>query len=106
MEAFGYLDSADWLQVEYFKKQRVVNYQKEQTMKKIEAAINNAQRCSELVAEQSSLARYIWTFEPEALAEPVVLTESAASGYRLSSITCTDSDSSWIYFFRCRSFWS
>lgn len=46
---------------------------------KIEAAINNAQRCIELVAEQGSLARYIWTFEPTALAEPVALTESAAS---------------------------
>jgi hypothetical protein len=28
---------ADWLQVEYFKKQRVVNYQREQTIKRIEA---------------------------------------------------------------------
>jgi hypothetical protein len=28
---------ADWSQVEYFKKQRVVNYQREQTIKRIEA---------------------------------------------------------------------
>jgi cytochrome c oxidase assembly factor 6 len=31
------VDRADWLQVEYFKKQRVVNYQKEQTIKRIES---------------------------------------------------------------------
>ena len=46
---------------------------------KIEATISNAQRCVELVAEEGSLARYIWTFEPEPLAEPIALTESAAS---------------------------
>jgi hypothetical protein len=32
-----HVDRADWLQVEYFKKQRVVNYQKEQTIKRIES---------------------------------------------------------------------
>jgi cytochrome c oxidase assembly factor 6 len=32
-----YVDCADWSQVEYFKKQRVVNYQREQTIKKIES---------------------------------------------------------------------
>jgi DNA-3-methyladenine glycosylase I len=31
---------------------------------KIEAVINNAQRALELVQEQGSLARYIWSFEP------------------------------------------
>ena len=31
------VDLADWLQVEYFKMQRVVNYQKEQTIKRIES---------------------------------------------------------------------
>jgi len=46
---------------------------------KIEAVINNAQRCVELVAEQGSLARYIWRFEPVALAAPQTLTESDAS---------------------------
>ncbi len=46
---------------------------------KIEAAIHNAQRCLELVAEQGSLARYIWSFEPPALAVPVAVTESEAS---------------------------
>ncbi|MCV2368609.1 DNA-3-methyladenine glycosylase I [Roseateles oligotrophus] len=46
---------------------------------KIEAVINNAQRCLELVAEQGSLARYIWQFEPQALAAPVIATETEAS---------------------------
>ncbi len=46
---------------------------------KIEAAINNAQRCLELVAEQGSLAKYIWSFEPPAVLEPLMLTESVAS---------------------------
>jgi len=46
---------------------------------KIEATINNAQRCLELVAEQGSLARYIWSFEPPAVLKPLMLTESAAS---------------------------
>jgi len=50
---------------------------------KIEAAINNAQRCLELVAEQGSLARYIWRFEPLQEGgdepEPQMLTESEAS---------------------------
>lgn len=46
---------------------------------KIEAAINNAQRCLELMAEQGSLAKYIWSFEPPAVLKPLMLTESAAS---------------------------
>ena len=46
---------------------------------KIEAAINNAQRCLALVAEQGSLAKYIWSFEPPAVLKPLMLTESAAS---------------------------
>ena len=46
---------------------------------KIEAVINNAQRCIELVAEQGSLARYIWRFEPRALEAPEPATESEAS---------------------------
>jgi DNA-3-methyladenine glycosylase I len=32
---------------------------------KIEAVINNAQRALELVEEQGSLARYVWSFEPK-----------------------------------------
>ncbi|MDC8785021.1 DNA-3-methyladenine glycosylase I [Roseateles koreensis] len=46
---------------------------------KIEAVINNAQRCIDLVAEQGSLAHYIWSFEPAALATPQHATESEAS---------------------------
>lgn len=50
---------------------------------KIEAVINNAQRCLELVAEQGSLSRYIWRFEPQQVGdgevEPQMLTESEAS---------------------------
>ncbi|MCV2359407.1 DNA-3-methyladenine glycosylase I [Paucibacter sp. TC2R-5] len=46
---------------------------------KIEAVINNAQRCIELVAEQGSLAAYIWSFEPAALDQPLMATESEAS---------------------------
>jgi len=32
---------------------------------KIEAVINNAQRAVELVAQEGSLARFVWTFEPK-----------------------------------------
>jgi DNA-3-methyladenine glycosylase I len=32
---------------------------------KIEAVINNAQRAVELVVEEGSLARFVWSFEPE-----------------------------------------
>tara|TARA_R110002074_G_scaffold48147_2_gene123259 strand:- start:3310 stop:3993 length:684 start_codon:yes stop_codon:yes gene_type:complete len=48
---------------------------------KIEATINNARRCLDLIAEQGSLAAYVWRFEPAAgdLAEPQTLTSSAAS---------------------------
>jgi DNA-3-methyladenine glycosylase I len=44
---------------------------------KIEAAINNAQRALELVAEAGSLAAYIWRFEPDGGHEG--LSESPAS---------------------------
>ena len=46
---------------------------------KIAATINNAQRAIELVEEQGSLARYLWRFEPQALAKPVHATETEAS---------------------------
>ncbi|WP_291366665.1 DNA-3-methyladenine glycosylase I [Acetobacter sp. UBA5411] len=46
---------------------------------KIEAAINNAQRMLELVKQEGSLAAYVWRFEPERLAAPEVVTETAAS---------------------------
>jgi DNA-3-methyladenine glycosylase I len=35
---------------------------------KIEAVINNARRAAELVAEQGSLAHFVWSFEPSARA--------------------------------------
>jgi DNA-3-methyladenine glycosylase I len=48
---------------------------------KIEAVINNAKRAKELVAQEGSLAAYVWRFEPEAgdLAEPQTASTSAAS---------------------------
>ena len=49
---------------------------------KIEAVIHNASRARELVAEQGSLSRYIWGFEPSHHAEPLpgeIVTESDAS---------------------------
>jgi DNA-3-methyladenine glycosylase I len=54
---------------------------------KIEAVINNARRAVELVQSEGSLARYVWTFEPEprvgtldraGLAERAVTVESTA----------------------------
>ncbi|MCV2364849.1 DNA-3-methyladenine glycosylase I [Paucibacter sp. DJ1R-11] len=49
---------------------------------KIEAVIHNASRARDLVAEQGSLSRYIWGFEPSHHAEPLpgeIVTESDAS---------------------------
>ncbi len=46
---------------------------------KIEAAINNAQRCVELVKEEGSLAAYVWRFEPKALKVPEYAAETEAS---------------------------
>ena len=44
---------------------------------KIEATINNARRAVELVAEEGSLAGYVWRFEPEAASRPKRLTWAA-----------------------------
>jgi DNA-3-methyladenine glycosylase I len=41
---------------------------------KIESAINNAQRCLELVQTEGSLAAFVWRFEPEAHTRPRRLT--------------------------------
>ena len=41
---------------------------------KIEATINNARRCLDLREEMGSLARYVWTFEPDERGRPVVAT--------------------------------
>jgi len=48
---------------------------------KIEAVINNAKRAQELVREEGSIARYVWSFEPgeEQLAEPQSASTSAES---------------------------
>ncbi|MBV1860138.1 MAG: DNA-3-methyladenine glycosylase I [Nannocystaceae bacterium] len=48
---------------------------------KIEAAINNAKRAQELIAETGSLAAYAWSFEPDpaSLPEPQTLTTSEQS---------------------------
>jgi DNA-3-methyladenine glycosylase I len=43
---------------------------------KIEATINNAQRCAELIDEHGSLAAYLWRFEPAARERPAQLTEA------------------------------
>ena len=44
---------------------------------KIEATIQNARACKELVAEFGSLAAYIWSFEPSAKERPKRLTLAA-----------------------------
>jgi DNA-3-methyladenine glycosylase I len=48
---------------------------------KIEAVINNARHAQELVAQEGSLAAYVWRFEPAAaeLAKPQTVSTSAAS---------------------------
>jgi len=48
---------------------------------KIEAVINNAQCACELVAQEGSLAAYVWRFEPDAanLAEPQTASTSVES---------------------------
>ena len=54
---------------------------------KIEATINNAQRCVELIDEFGSLAAYIWTFEPgdrDSAAAPVPLPSQTPDSVRLS----------------------
>lgn len=37
---------------------------------KIEATINNAQRCIDVIEEQGSLAAYVWGFEPDPATRP------------------------------------
>ena len=45
---------------------------------KIEATVNNARRCIELVGDEfASLAAYVWRFEPEAASRPPVLDRAA-----------------------------
>ncbi|HJR44736.1 MAG TPA: DNA-3-methyladenine glycosylase I [Actinomycetota bacterium] len=40
---------------------------------KIEATINNARRCIELIAEFDSLSSYVWSFEPDERSRPARL---------------------------------
>jgi DNA-3-methyladenine glycosylase I len=47
---------------------------------KIEAAINNAKRALELVAEQGSLANYFWQFEPGPGDRPAKITRAVLAG--------------------------
>jgi DNA-3-methyladenine glycosylase I len=44
---------------------------------KIEATINNARRCRDLVKEVGSLAAYVWSFEPDPKSRPKKLDWSA-----------------------------
>ena len=44
---------------------------------KIEATINNARRCRELLKEVGSLAAYVWSFEPDPKTRPKVLDWTA-----------------------------
>jgi DNA-3-methyladenine glycosylase I len=54
---------------------------------KIEATINNAQRCLEVIDEFGSLATYIWTFEPagrDVANDPLPLPSQTPDSVRLS----------------------
>jgi DNA-3-methyladenine glycosylase I len=54
---------------------------------KIEATINNAQRCLEVIDEFGSLATYIWTFEPagrDVASNPIPLPSQTPDSVRLS----------------------
>ena len=54
---------------------------------KIEATINNAQRCVDLIDEFGSLAAYIWTFEPTGrndAIDPLPLPSQTPDSVRLS----------------------
>ena len=44
---------------------------------KIEATINNARRCADLVDEFGSLAAYVWSFEPDTAVRPATLDRAA-----------------------------
>jgi DNA-3-methyladenine glycosylase I len=54
---------------------------------KIEAAINNANRALELVAEQGSLARYFWQFEPGPQDRPVTITRAELARLANTSVS-------------------
>jgi DNA-3-methyladenine glycosylase I len=52
---------------------------------KIEAAINNARRYAELVAETGSLAAHLWSFEPDPASRPAVLDHATLMTYGVSA---------------------
>lgn len=44
---------------------------------KIEAVLNNARRCLDLIEKEGSLAAFVWRFEPDAASRPPRITKSA-----------------------------
>jgi len=44
---------------------------------KIEAVLNNARRCLELIDKEGSLAAFVWRFEPDAASRPPRITKAA-----------------------------
>jgi DNA-3-methyladenine glycosylase I len=56
---------------------------------KIEAAINNANRALELVAEQGSLANYFWQFEPGPQDRPERVTRAVLMGLANTGVSAT-----------------
>lgn len=44
---------------------------------KIEAVLNNARRCLDLIEAEGSLARFVWRFEPDPATRPVRVTKAA-----------------------------
>lgn len=45
---------------------------------KIEAAVNNARRCLELIEKEGSLAAFVWRYEPDPASRPARMTKAAA----------------------------
>ena len=44
---------------------------------KIEAVLNNARRCLDLIDKEGSLARFVWRYEPDAATRPPRVTKAA-----------------------------
>jgi DNA-3-methyladenine glycosylase I len=51
---------------------------------KIQATVNNARRCSELVHEFGSFAGYVWRFEPDQASRPAVIDHATLLGMATS----------------------
>ena len=45
---------------------------------KIEAVLNNARRCLELIEREGSLAAFVWRYEPDPATRPAHMTKAAA----------------------------